>query len=74
MDNECCANCALCMVLKKQDYTKGGCTETDMDGYACLVFKDEGIICWMLGVDKGVGMCEMYTPKAVKWNADDKGN
>ena len=58
-----CSNCKLCYKLQKLDYSQGGCIHTDMDGYICMVFADEGIANWMVGHDMYAGFCEMFTPK-----------
>ena len=57
---ECCDNCKLKLKLKKADYSKGGCEDTYMDGYACMVFADEGVVTWMVGCDPNKERCECY--------------
>ncbi len=57
---ECCANCKHKMKLVKYDYSKGGCTHTDYDGFACLAFASEGQVTHMVGADTSVDACEMY--------------
>lgn len=61
--SESCGNCAYCYRLKKLDYSQGGCIHTNMDGYICMAFADEGITYWMVGNDLNSDMCEAYTPK-----------
>ena len=65
---ECCKNCMLSLHVKKCDYTKGGCKDSDMQGFVCLGFAHEGLACWMVGVDPEVEICEMYSPPKVKEN------
>lgn len=60
---ECCANCRRAYRLQKLDYSKGGCKHTDMEGYICMAFADEGLACWMVGENPDTGMCECYAPK-----------
>ena len=63
MEEQCCNLCSYCMKLQKCDYSHGGCEHTDMEGFACTVFADEGIIEWMVGLNKHTGMCEAFSPK-----------
>ena len=60
---ECCNNCRLKMRLEKSDYSQGGCIHTDYDGYACLAFANEGVVCHMVGNNPDTGICEMFTAK-----------
>ena len=62
---ECCNTCARQMKLEKLDYSKGGCVHTMQEGYACLLFVDEGIVNWMVG-GSGEGVCEEYRPRKEK--------
>ena len=64
--DEHCGNCVRCYRLEKCDYSQGGCIHTNMDGYICMAFADEGIACWMVGEDLNSGMCEAYMPKREK--------
>ena len=61
--DECCNSCKYCMRMKRYDYSHGGCEHSEMDGFACLVFEDEGIVIQMIGVDKNIGLCEGYSPR-----------
>ena len=63
MANECCGTCKYCLTLKQNDYSEKGCEHSILPGFACIVFADEGIAYWMVGLDKYTGMCEGYTPK-----------
>lgn len=60
--NECCETCRLRLRMEKLDYSKGGCTHSFPDGFICLAFADEGIGCWMVGLEPTAGMCECYQP------------
>lgn len=62
-ESECCANCRRAYRLEKLDYSKGGCEHTDMEGYICMAFADEGLASWMVGNNPDTGMCECYAPK-----------
>lgn len=59
---ECCTTCRNRLKLQKLDYTNGGCKHTDIDGFACLCFSQEGYVNWMVGLDPDIGMCECYEP------------
>lgn len=59
----CCANCKLCLMLERLDYSQGGCQHEVMDGFACLAFADERQINWMVGLDRYDAKCECYEPK-----------
>ena len=56
----CCETCKLNLKLKKSDYSKAGCEDTYMDGYACMAFADEGVVTWMVGCDPNKERCECY--------------
>lgn len=60
---ECCDTCRHCYNLEKADYSKGGCVHTDIDGWCCMAFADEGLAVWMTGQDRDKAQCEDYTPK-----------
>ena len=60
---ECCGTCKLRFKLDKSDYSKGGCVHTDMEGYICMAFANEGIAEWMVGLEEEHEMCECYQPK-----------
>ena len=62
MDNECCANCALCKMLEKYDYSNGGCKHSSYDGYACLAFVNEDIVVHIVGADINTEQCECWSP------------
>jgi len=55
-----CANCKRRYKLERLDYSNGGCIHTDMDGYICMAFADEGIACWIVGESEETGICECY--------------
>lgn len=61
-NKECCTTCARYFKGKKSDYSKGGCKDSDMDGFICMCFADEDIAVWMTGIGQNE-QCEMYTPK-----------
>ena len=58
--NECCENCKHMLSLEELDYRDGGCKHTEMDGFVCLGFADEGLACWMRGIDMKTEICEAY--------------
>lgn len=60
---ECCANCRRRYKLTRFDYSHGGCEHTDMDGYICMAFADEGEAVWMVGLNAETGLCEVFEPK-----------
>ena len=60
---ECCASCRRRYELEKFDYSRGGCEHTEMDGYICMAFADEGKAVWMVGLNAEVGLCEVFEPK-----------
>lgn len=66
---ECCATCANCFEIEKLDYSHG-CKHTAMEGFACLAFRDEGLVCWMVNTDRVNGMCEGYVEKRKEEKAD----
>lgn len=57
----CCLNCANRKRLEKLDYTDDGCKHTNMRGFACIAFSNEGEIDWMIGTNHG--MCERWIEK-----------
>ena len=61
--HECCATCRRRYDLMKFDYSQDGCIHTDMEGYICTAFADEGKMVWMVGEDENTGMCECWEPK-----------
>lgn len=61
--NECCANCGKRYKLTKFDYSNGGCEHTDMDGYICMAFAEEGNAVWMVGCNENLELCECYVQK-----------
>lgn len=65
-DESCmsCLDCKNCYRLEKLDYSHGGCKHTDMEGFICMVFADEGVANWMVGLDEEKGHCEMYEKNA----------
>lgn len=60
---ECCANCRRRYELTKFDYSHGGCEHTEMEGFICMAFADEGEAVWMVGLKAEVGLCELFAPK-----------
>lgn len=58
---ERCESCKHRYALKEYEYSKFGCADTDMPGYICMAFADEGIAIWMVG-SSGNG-CECFSPK-----------
>lgn len=60
---ECCANCRHRYKLTKLDYSRGGCEHTDVEGFVCMAFSDEGKAEWLVGVHEDSDMCECYLPK-----------
>lgn len=61
---ECCKNCKHYLVLRKSDYTKGGCINSAVEGYVCTAFGDEGIAYWTIGLDENESLCECFRAKA----------
>lgn len=59
----CCANCRLRYNLAKLDYSHGGCEHTDMEGFICMVFADEGKAEWLVGVHEETDQCECFSPR-----------
>lgn len=57
---ECCQNCRYRLSLKRFDYTKGSCEHTEMDGFICTIFSDEGVAVWMVGVEECEEQCECW--------------
>lgn len=61
---ECCATCQLRYKLQYFDYTGKGCTHSDADnGFLCMVFGDEKLGTFMVGINEEEEICEMYTPQ-----------
>lgn len=63
--DDCCANCRLRYDLIRYDYSGGGCEHSDVPGFACMIFADEGKAIWMYGVGEQE-KCEHFTPKEEK--------
>ena len=57
-----CNDCRNKYELVKLDYSKGGCIHTDMEGFCCMAFADEGQANWMVGLT-GEGQCECWSKK-----------
>ena len=55
-------DCIFRLKATKFDYSQGGCTHTDMDGFICTAFASEGEAVWMVGLPNGC-FCEMYAPR-----------
>ena len=60
MENESCSTCKHKYKLIKYDYSQGGCTYKDMEGYICMVFAKDRNASWMFGINENTGMCEGY--------------
>lgn len=59
-----CNDCKYKLNLERYDYSQGGCTHSDEDGYVCMAFNDEGIAIHMIGLNPNVDDgCEMYNAK-----------
>ena len=56
-----CSTCKHRKILKKYDYSKGGCKHSTMEGFICLADDYEGIAIWMVGIKDGG--CECYEKK-----------
>ena len=55
-----CADCVHRYRLERLHYPKhGGCEHTEMNGFICDIFANEGTMVWLIG-ECGVGGCEMY--------------
>lgn len=69
LTTECCSTCKHMYRLEKLDYSAGGCQHTNMTGYICMCFGDEGVASWMVGNNPDIGMCECYEPrrKMILW-------
>lgn len=68
---EKCSNCKYQLKLRKADYSEGGCVDTDMEGFVCLAFSDEGLALWMVGVKEG--LCECYASKEEHYGKSKHG-
>ena len=66
-----CSNCGRKYRLTKFDYSDGGCKHTDMEGYVCMAFADEGEAVWMVGADEEKDLCECYQEKKTGFVARD---
>lgn len=60
-EKECCATCRGRMDLVKFDYSDDGCGRTDLDGFVCMAFQNEGKAIWMVDVDEEKDHCECYS-------------
>ena len=55
-----CSDCAHRYRLERLHYPKrGGCEHTEMNGFICDIFANEGVMVWLTG-ECGEGGCEMY--------------
>ena len=59
----CCKNCKRNLKLVKFDYTQGGCKHTDIEGFICTAFANEGKAVLMVGVNQDEDVCEEFSPK-----------
>jgi len=59
-----CGTCRFMLRLEKLDYSGKGCQHTDMDGFVCMAFADEGVANWMVGLSDG--RCECYEKREGK--------
>lgn len=55
-----CEECRHCYKARKSDYSRGGCQHSEMEGFICMAFADEGIAEWMVGLNGRWGICEMF--------------
>ena len=62
-NNKCCATCKFNKRIEILDYTNGGCVHSKPQGFACIVFLDEGTVNHMIGLDVNIGICECYIKK-----------
>lgn len=62
-----CHNCKYRLKPKKLDYRRG-CKHTDMKGFICLAFANEGIANWMLGLDDDDSKCECWVRKETTYD------
>lgn len=60
---ECCMNCKNRYSLIQYDYSKGGCTHTKMNGFACFLPSIEKEVIWMIGNREDIDKCECFIPK-----------
>ena len=68
--NECCESCSNCLEIDRIDYRKAGSGESihsTTEGFICTAFSNEGVGCWMIGLDRKTGMCECYSPASEKF-------
>ena len=56
---ECCKTCIHKFKLEKWDY-EVGCKHSDMEGYACTAYIDEGLIINVVNMNEKNGICECY--------------
>lgn len=64
MMEESCETCARRYRLRKSVYSRSGCETTDVDGYICMCFANDGVALWMTGTIEEYGVCEAYQPRA----------
>ena len=68
--NECCENCIHCLEIDKIDYRKlksGESIHSRPEGYICNGFSYEGVGTWMVGCDKEIEHCEMFSKATEKF-------
>ena len=60
---ESCVTCKHRYKLHKSVYSRNGCEHSEMEGFVCMCFANEGIAEWMMGAVEEYGICEAYQPK-----------
>ena len=71
---ESCVNCGNRYKVEKCDYSQGGCIHTNMDGFICMAFADEGVACYMVGLKDGRCECWRGNDEALSLKAMDAWN
>lgn len=69
---KCCSNCTLCKRLELVDsHDKNKVIYETYDGYACLLFINDGVIRHLRGFNPDIKTCEYFTPKIEFKNKSD---
>ena len=56
-------DCEYRMRAVHYDYSDKGCQHSDMDGFICIAFANEGVSVWMTGLPGDGYYCEMYAKR-----------
>lgn len=57
-----CNTCKHRYKLVQYEYTDKGCKHTEMEGFVCSIFANEGVMVWQIG-NTGKYGCEEYAEK-----------